>query len=189
MNRKQIKKIMKTKQIVIAVLTLGVSALSMVAQPTERPQRPEGGPGQGHRPPPPLFASLDANRDGTISADEIANAPTSLKTLDKNSDGQLTPEEIRLGKPPGKKDGEAEGNGEGAPKQRPPAGQFEGKGGGHPPVPSIDAALDANKDGTIGADEIANSSTSLKTLDKNSDGQLTVEELRPERRREPRGDK
>ena len=34
--------------------------------------------------------ALDANHDGVISADEIANAPAVLKTLDKNGDGQLT---------------------------------------------------------------------------------------------------
>jgi hypothetical protein len=43
------------------------------------------------------------------------------------------------------------------------------------------AALDTNSDGTIDATEIEQSSKSLKTLDKNSDGKLTPEELRPPR--------
>ena len=43
------------------------------------------------------------------------------------------------------------------------------------------AALDTNSDGTIDATEIEQSSKSLKTLDKNNDGKLTPEELRPAR--------
>lgn len=41
----------------------------------------------------PIVMALDANHDGVISADEIANAPAALKTLDKNGDGQLTKDE------------------------------------------------------------------------------------------------
>ena len=43
------------------------------------------------------------------------------------------------------------------------------------------AALDTNSDGTIDATEIEQASKSLKTLDKNNDGKLTPEELRPAR--------
>ena len=39
--------------------------------------------------------------------------------------------------------------------------------------------LDTNHDGILSADEIANASASLKKLDKNGDGQLTEDELRP----------
>jgi hypothetical protein len=56
---------------------------------------------------------------------------------------------------------------------RPPRGQ-------RPPPPVI-AVLDANHDGVIDATEIANASAALLTLDKNGDGQLTAEELRPPR--------
>src|SRR4051812_22823530 len=42
-----------------------------------------GGPGGHHRPPPPaIIAALDANHDGVIDADEIANAVEVLKKLD-----------------------------------------------------------------------------------------------------------
>ena len=40
-------------------------------------------------------------------------------------------------------------------------------------------ALDVNHDGIIDSNEIANASAELKTLDKNGDGQLTPDELRP----------
>ncbi len=43
-------------------------------------------------------------------------------------------------------------------------------------------ALDANKDGVIDESEIANASAALKSLDKNGDGKLTGEEIRPPRR-------
>jgi Ca2+-binding EF-hand superfamily protein len=55
-------------------------------------------------------------------------------------------------------------------------------------------ALDPNNDGVIDEKEIAQASKSLKSLDKNSDGKITMEELRPprpeggpDRRRGPEG--
>lgn len=68
----------------------------------------------------------------------------------------------------------------GAPAGRPP---------GQRPPP-IMAVLDANKDGVIDATELANATAALSALDKNRDGQLTRDELMPERRGEgpgPRG--
>ena len=53
--------------------------------------------------------------------------------------------------------------------------------GGRRPRPPIIAALDLNHDGIISADEIAKAPESLKRLDKNGDGQLTPDELRPPR--------
>ena len=53
--------------------------------------------------------------------------------------------------------------------------------GGHRPPPPIVAVLDANHDGVIDASEIANASKALLKLDKNGDGKLTQDELRPQR--------
>jgi hypothetical protein len=47
-------------------------------------------------------------------------------------------------------------------------------------------ALDANGDGVIDEVEIANAPAALRSLDKNKDGKLTMEELRPPR---PEGDR
>ncbi len=41
------------------------------------------------------------------------------------------------------------------------------------------AALDADKNGEISAEEIDNAAAALKKLDKNGDGKLTEDELRP----------
>ena len=54
-------------------------------------------------------------------------------------------------------------------------------GDGKRPTPPIMAALDANGDMVIDEKEIANASAALKKLDKNGDGKLTMDELRPQR--------
>jgi hypothetical protein len=105
-----------TKQIALALLALGASACMVIAQDSNQQQPPDGngppsggqggpgmgGPGMGgRRPTPPLIAALDANHDGVIDADEIANAPTALKKLDKNGDGKLTQDELRPPRPQG----------------------------------------------------------------------------------------
>ena len=110
---------------------------------------------------PPILAVLDANTNRVISVEELANAPTALKTLDKNGDGKLASDELmpqRPGGPPGGEDTAA--------RKR-----F---------TPPFLSALDPDSDGTISAEEMAAAATSLKTLDKNGDGQLGEEELMPQ---------
>jgi hypothetical protein len=181
------------------------------------PLRP-GGPGgdnqgRGPRddfqrpPPPPLVAVLDANRDGVIDEEEIANAAAALKKLDKNGDGKLTLDELRPPRPDGKDGPEGRGPEQGRPGRgpRPGGGDQQGPGAGDqgrqgpppgegglrknggedgpPPPPPIVGALDANHDGVIDEQEIANAPAALKKLDKNGDGKLNLDELRPPRRR------
>jgi hypothetical protein len=55
-----------------------------------------------------------------------------------------------------------------------PGGNFE-----PPPLPALMTALDANGDGTIDAWELENATKLLRKLDRNSDGQVTSEELTP----------
>jgi hypothetical protein len=171
---------------------------------------PPGGPGpggpEGGRPRPPLVLALDANQDGTIDKQEIGDATAALKRLDKDRDGRLTPEETRpsrgggpgMGGPGGGGPGGSGprgqgpgggGPGGGPPPDGPPPGGG-GPGGGGPrggrPRPPLDSALDADQDGVIDTREMANASAALKTLDKNQDGSLTLEEIRPFR---PRGER
>lgn len=167
-------------KIKIAALTiaLGLSAWPVAAQPDPGGPPPDNAgppPGQGpgapdgqggarhHRPLPPFLAALDVNHDGVIDASEIANANAALLTLDKNGDGKLSVEEL-LGPPP--------------PDCVSTSGPGDAAGDRpHPPMPPIFAALDANHDGVIDASEIANAATALMTLDKNTDGKLTLFEL------------
>jgi Ca2+-binding EF-hand superfamily protein len=182
----------------LAMLALGASALAVNAQdaggPLPADQRPPrqdgsaGGPGgrgrSGQRPPPsPLMRALDTNHDGVIDADEIANAAAALKTLDKNGDGRLTPDELRP-QPPARSVSSVEGDTNRPPRQDGPAGGPGGPGrsGRRPPPPDpLMRALDVNHDGVIDAGEIANAPAALRTLDKNGDGKLTQDELRPSR--------
>ena len=60
-----------------------------------------------------------------------------------------------------------------------PPSNGPGKGRHHPPPLPLVIALDANHDRVIDANEIANASTALLTLDKNSDGQLSTNEYLP----------
>lgn len=67
----------------------------------------------------------------------------------------------------------------GGERRQGPGGPGEGRGGGRMTMPLM-TALDPNSDGEIDATEIANATAALKKLDKNGDGKLTREELRPE---------
>jgi Ca2+-binding EF-hand superfamily protein len=66
--------------------------------------------------PGPLMEALDANHDGVIDANEIANASAALKALDKNGDGKLTQDELRPARPQG---GDRQGPPPGPNGQRP----------------------------------------------------------------------
>lgn len=184
---------MKTKAIHLSLSLLAVTGVN--AQPSGKPE--------GHRPPPvpPLIAVLDADHDGTISAEEIQTAPAALAKLDTNSDGEITRDELRPPRPDG--DGpppEADGpppEADGPPPEAdgpPPEGDGpppEGPQGPPPggrPVPPLIAALDTDKNGTISAGEITAAPESLKALDKNNDGKLTPQEFGPRGPRPPRGE-
>ena len=76
------------------------------------------------------------------------------------------------------------GGGQRGPSRRPggPGGP-EARGparGMRPPQMPLMTALDADKNGEISAKEIENAVAALKKLDKNNDGKLTREELRPQ---------
>ena len=163
----------------------------------ERPPREGGDKDRRDKPPvPPLLHTLDGDHDGIISAEEIKAAPDVLKALDKNKDGKLTPNEFTIQRPDGPPPGDREDGGdkpktrnaisdrnrpaEPFPGQKPPRdgdrkpeGPKDGDGKPQrPPPPPLIGALDADHDGVISADEIADATKALLTLDKNDDGQL-----------------
>lgn len=104
---------MKTKTLLTLAALVGGLSLTAFAQDAGGPpgqddpgpggpggqDGPRHGMGGGPRMQPALIKALDANNDGVIDADEIANASAALKSLDKNGDGKLTRDEY-LGKPP-----------------------------------------------------------------------------------------
>ena len=99
------------KRSVFAIgLIIGAALLAraVLAQPPGQPGR-GGSPGGGF-PPLPILAALDADGDGELSAKEIDNSATALRTLDKNKDGKLTRDEllpaVREGGPAGPNPGE-----------------------------------------------------------------------------------
>jgi hypothetical protein len=122
---------MKSKmKIMLTVLALGASTAIVSAQDTNSApgaHGPRGSGMNGHRPPAPaIVAALDANHDGVIDADEIANAPAALKSLDKNGDGKLTPDEF-MGKRPGPPQNSNGGNEAGGPPDGAPTGPPPGE--------------------------------------------------------------
>ncbi len=84
-------------------------------------------------------------------------------------------------------DGEGRGRGErGEGRERGERGErgegrgFGNRGGFRPPTNPIVEAIDKDKNGSLSAEEIKNAVAALKTLDKNGDGEISREEMRPE---------
>ena len=78
--------------------------------------------------------------------------------------------------PPGGGQGPPEGRGRGA--GRGAAGGPQGEA--RPMMNPLMMALDADRNGEISKEEIENAAKALKKLDKNDDGKITREEMRPE---------
>jgi Ca2+-binding EF-hand superfamily protein len=120
--------------------------------------------------------ALDANHNGQLEKSEVPDRMQGMfERGDTNHDGVLTRDEIarlaeanrqqaNAGGPGGEgRGGEGRGRGPGGP------GQFD----------LAFNALDTDHNGEISAAEIDNAATSLKTLDKNGDGQITEDEVTP----------
>ena len=154
----------KIHAIALLVSITAGAVLSAQTTPSDGPRGPRrGGPG-GRGPGHPIIRALDADKDGVVSAAELANASAAIKVLDTDGDGAVSASELRPARP--------------ADAPTPPAGATSRGDRPHPVMPVM-LALDANKDGALSASEIANATASLKALDANKDGQLTRDELRP----------
>lgn len=88
------------RSIVIAALLVATGGLLVVGQQTPaqvrqglRQQRQTVQQQRARIPRSPILDVLDANKDGVIDKEEIAQAAEALKKLDKNGDGKLTPDE------------------------------------------------------------------------------------------------
>lgn len=147
---------MKTKVFcVTTMVVLGLFGLSWAQQGSGRGRVDQVDEGDSPPPPPPpffrgvppLMKALDTDKDGKLSAAEIANASAALSALDTNKDGSVTEDELR---PP------------------PPD---KGKPGDHL------LRFDTDKDGKVSLDEfLAPPKEAFKHLDSNGDGFIDADE-------------
>ena len=133
-----------------------------------------GGPGFGFRMPAfPLLETLDADKDGKLSKEEIDAAVAALKKLDKDGDGKLSKEEI--GWPPAGMGRRGPGMmGFGGPGFGP--GGFGGGPGGNP----VDSFMsnDKNGDGKVTKEELPNPMQQfIERADTNKDGAVDKSEV------------
>lgn len=115
----------------------------------------------------PVIAALDADGNGVISKEEIANAAVALRTLDKDEDGKLSEDELRpdLSSMFGGGGGESGGR---------PGGERGDRGS------MVERMMerDANNDGKLTGDELPEfMQDRLSTFDTNEDGAIDTDEL------------
>ena len=109
-----------------------------------------------------LFDRADTNKDGVLTEDELRRAAAAQPQPAESTEG-------------GRGEGEGRGRGDGEGR-----GREAGRGG--PPMGMRDplfAALDADGDGVLSGAEIDAAAVSLRRLDRNGDGILTLDELMP----------
>jgi Ca2+-binding EF-hand superfamily protein len=140
----------------------------------------EGGGGGPATSADELVATLmafDANHDGQLVKSELPERMQPLfDRADANKDGKLSVDEIRKSAQSSANAASGGARGEGGERgEREGVRGGPGRGGFDPML----AALDANHDGLLQADEVRGAADALRALDKNHDGRLTADEYRP----------
>lgn len=165
----------------------------------ERGQR--GGPGMrggpGGRQPSadmirrinPLFAALDGDADGEISAEEISGASAALRKMDTDGNGLLTLQEMMprggMRGGPGSRGSGGRGPRDAGPGEsmrggkRGPGGPGESGRGDPERMKQMFSRADANGDGKLSIDEAPEMlKPRFDRVDADGDGSVTAEELR-----------
>jgi Ca2+-binding EF-hand superfamily protein len=131
-----------------------------------------------------LFDRLDADKNGTLTKEEVPEERQRLfgrliSSADKDKDGKLTRDEFAAGLRDNASGSDRPGPGAAGGPDSPRGAQGDRPGAGMMAGMAILRAIDADGDGTVSAKEIENAVATLKKLDKNSDGQLTRDEIGP----------
>lgn len=133
--------------------------------------------GFGGGPNRSVIGELALEKSGTNEGDAVAGS-VDLQVVETRG-GLFQPPQRRGGDSP-RRGGFGPPGGfppaAGPPPMRAPAGPFAG---GVPPSITLWSALDEDRDGTISSQEIEQSASALKRLDRNGDGKLSGEELQP----------
>lgn len=142
-------------------LALGIGAMIWVQSVVAQRMEQRGGQPRSGMPTLPIIAALDADSDGELSAKEIDNAASALRTLDKNKDGKLTRDEML----PMFREGGREGG-------------FPGGGANPEELVARMMAFDKNGDGKLSKSELPERMQGLlDRADANKDGEIDKGEL------------
>lgn len=106
---------------------------------------------------------LDRNGDGVLTKDEVPERMQGMfSRIDTNHDDKLTQDEIKAS----------------ASNLKGPNGRAQRSGEATRMDPVLNA-LDTDHDGVISSKELASAPTSLKALDKDGNGEISADEIRP----------
>lgn len=158
----------------IVIACAGYSAAALAQPPTDDNY---GMPPEGLGAPQPnaMFSAIDTDGDGTITSRELRRAVLALKKLDANKDGKITLAEATFAQV-GTAGNAATNNATGAGRFG--AGQNTLSGDPRPGGPNL-SQYDRNSDGQLSADELPPQLRGmLRGADQNGNGVLEPQELK-----------